>query len=145
MMNRRSRGRDFKSRDRIVELNYVIRFRPEYLDRVLSGSKRVTVRLGIVRPRFGEVLITCGNLVYGVGEIESFEIYRIDQLPENIVREEGFKSKSELLNALRQLYPEIKDTSFVTVIRFKVKKIFKNPKPLNMAVQQFKEGKLSID
>jgi len=123
-----------------VELNYVIRFRPEYLDKVLRGEKNITLRLGIVRPRFGEVLIVCGNKAYGICEIESMDVTTIDKLDEKIVKLEGFKSREELLQALRELYPDVVERDLVTIIRFRVRKIFQRPIPLNKAVTDFKEG-----
>ncbi|NPA23858.1 MAG: ASCH domain-containing protein [Crenarchaeota archaeon] len=134
-------GRDRRRRGReSLELNYVIRFRPEYLDKVLRGEKRVTLRLGIVRPRFGEVLIACGNRAYGLCEIESMEITSIDKLDDKIVKMEGFKSREELIRALRSLYPEVAEKDLVTIIRFRVSKIFQRPIPLNKAVTDLKGG-----
>ncbi len=138
----RQTGRERRtSRDtRIVELNYVLRFRPEYLHKVLSGEKRVTIRLGIVRPRFGELLITCNNLVYGIAEVESLDIRKLEEVPKDVIREEGFRNHKELLEELRKLYPEIRDTTYVTIIRFRVKKIFEKPQDMLKAILRIKQG-----
>ncbi len=144
-MIRKSRRIRYRGRNRVVELNYIIRFKPEHLERVLKGSKRVTLRLGITRPRFREFIIACGSSAYGIGEIECVDIVRLEEIPQHIITEEGFKSRDELIRALKQLYPEIRNSSFVTIIRFNVKKIFSKPKPLIEAVQKFKEGQLDLD
>ncbi len=125
---------------RVAELNYVLRFRPEYLQRVLRGEKRVTIRLGIVRPRFGELLIVCNNLVYGIAEVESIDIRRVEDIPEEVLREEGFRSTKELINELRKLYPEIKDTTYVTIIRFHIKEVFDRPRDMLKMILRIKEG-----
>ncbi len=139
-MSRRRRYSREKRGKTSIELNYVIRFRPEYLDKVLKGEKRVTLRLGIVRPRFGEVLIACGDRAYGLCEIESMEVTSIDKIDERIVKMEGFRSRDELLKALRSLYPEVSEQDLVTIIKFRVSKIFQRPVPLNKAVTDLKEG-----
>ncbi len=132
-------GRD-RERTRVAELNYVLRFKPEYLQRVLRGEKRVTIRLGIVRPRFGELLIVCNNLVYGIAEVESIDIRRIEEIPKEILHEEGFRNIRDLINELRKLYPEIKDTTYVTIIRFRVKEVFDKPKDMMKMILRIKEG-----
>ena len=124
--------------NRVAELNYVIRFKPEYLDRVLSGKKNITLRLGIVRPRFGEIYIVCNDLVYGVAEIESLKLMRLEEITDEIAKREGFRSKEELIRELRKLYPEIRDTSYVTLIQFRVKEIFPRPRKLLDVIKQIR-------
>ena len=123
---------------RFAELNYVIRFKPEFLNQVLSGRKNITIRWGIVRPRFSELLITCNDLVYGIAEIEELKYVKLNEIPDSVIRKEGVKSKEELIKILKELYPEVKESDYVTLIKFKVKKIFRQPRKLIEVIKEVK-------
>ena len=137
-MSRRRRPEYTSRGDRIAELNYVIRFRPEYLDKVLSGRKKLTVRLGIVRPRFGELLIVCDDWVYGIAEVKKLSIMRLEELTDDIAKREGFRNREELIRELKKLYPDVKERNLVTVIEFEVKEVFSRPKRLLDVIRQIK-------
>ena len=123
---------------RFAELNYVIRFKPEFLNQVLSGRKNITIRWGIVRPRFSELLITCNDLVYGIAEIEELKYLKLNEIPNEIIRKEGVKSKEELIRILKELYPDAKETDYVTLIKFRVKKVFRQPRKLIEVIKEIK-------
>ncbi len=123
---------------RVAELNYVIRFKPEHLEKVLSGRKNVTVRLGLVRPRFGELLIVCNDLVYGVAEVKRLDFMRLEELTDDIAKREGFKTREDLIRELKRLYPDAENRSIVTVIEFEVKETFSRPRRLLDVIREIR-------
>ncbi len=138
-MNRKRRLPEYTPRgDRIAELNYVIRFKPEYLDKVLSGKKKITIRLGLVRPRFGEVLIVCNDLVYGIAEVKRVDVMKVEDLTDDIAKREGFRNKDELLRELKKLYPNVRERNLITLIEFEIREVFSRPKKLLEVIRQLK-------
>ncbi len=119
---------------RFIEIDRYITFKRMFLEQVLSGKKRTTIRLGIVRPRYSEVYIACENYVYAIAEIERIEYLKVHELDEDIVKSEGFKCKEELLKALKRIYGKLNTTDYVTLIWFKVKKILDKPKRLDKII-----------
>jgi len=121
---------------RFIEIGKHITFKRMFLEQVLSGKKRSTIRLGIVRPRFSEVYIACENYVYAIAEIERVEYLKVHELDEDIVKSEGFRCREELLKALKRIYSKLDTTDYVTLIWFKVKKIFDKPKRLDKIIEK---------
>ena len=115
---------------RVAKLNQFLRFKPKYLDRVLRGDKRVTLRLGIVMPRRQLVYILSDDMVYGEAIIESVQYARIRELDSNVLREEGVSSLDELVAELRELYGDVKPSDVVSIIRFRI--VRKYPKPIDV-------------
>jgi len=115
---------------RVAKLNQFLRFKPKYLDKVLRGDKRVTLRLGIVMPRKQLVYILSGDMVYGEAIIENVQYMRIREVDTGILREEGVSSIDELVEELKELYGSVKPDDVVSVIRFRV--IRKYPKPVDV-------------
>ena len=112
---------------RIVKLNQFLRFKDKYLDKVLRGEKRVTLRLGIVMPSRQLVYILSGDRVYGEAVIESVQYRRISELDPLTLREEGVSNVEELVDELRELYGDVKPSDVVSVIRFRVLRRYERP------------------
>jgi hypothetical protein len=105
----------------------LLSFKEKYLARVLSGEKRVTIRLGTLRPRFQLVYIACCGMLYGEAVITKVEYIRLRDLGEDVLREEGFRDLDEALSELRELYPRIELGDVVSVIRFSLVRRYENP------------------
>ncbi len=94
-----------------------LRFKRKYREAIISGRKGITIRresdlrpgdlvvLEVGEERIGEALIKC------VDEVRS------DELNEEIAREDGFESLSELLDELRSIYG---DDALMKGVKFKL-------------------------
>ncbi len=123
---------------RFAELNYVIRFKRELLDKVISGRKSVTIRWGIVYPRRRELIIVSNDHAYGIARIIDVKYVKVRDLPDDVIRDEGFRSLSDLISSLKSIYPNIKESDYVTVIRFRVERVFRSPKKLIDVIDKLK-------
>ena len=120
---------------RYVVLGPILRFKKNFLEDVLQGRKTITIRWGILRIKYSDVIIVCENYAYGIASIEKVDYITLRDLPLEIIKSEGFKSKEEFIKVLKKLYPKINDKSYVTVINFKVKEVFKKPLPIQEALK----------
>lgn len=104
-------------------------FDRRYLNALASGRKRITIRVLTSRiPRPGShVYVHSGGKVLGVAKITSVLFKPARALTEHEAREEGFKSREELLSVLKRHYPSLTDDSLVAVIRFEWVKRFDPP------------------
>jgi hypothetical protein len=110
----------------------LLSFKEKYLSRVLSGEKRATIRLGVVRPRFQLVYITCCGMIYGEAVITGVQYAKLKELGSEVLREDGFNSLEEALEELKSLYPKIEPDSVVSVLRFALLRKYEKPVPLEV-------------
>ena len=113
-----------------MELGLFLRFKREHLEKVLSGDKRMTIRWGIVRPRYAVVYVASGGSVYAEALIEGVATMPVRDLDERLAARDGFASLDELLSELRKLYPRLSDNDYITIIRFTVVRRFDPPIPI---------------
>ena len=104
-------------------------FDGRYLNALMSGRKKITIRVPTARiPRPGSrVYVHSGGKVLGVAKITSVLFKPAKALTEREAREEGFRSREELISALKKHYPSLTDDSLVAVIRFEWVKKFDPP------------------
>jgi len=100
-----------------------------YLRGILAGRKTATIRLGVVYVPYKRVFLECGGRVYGELEVTGVEYKRLSELDEDMAREDGFASLSELIAALTGIYPSITPEDTVTIIRFKL--LARYPEPVS--------------
>lgn len=110
----------------------LLSFKEKYLGRVLSGEKKATIRLGVVRPRFQLVYIACCGMIYGEAVITSVQYARLKELSSEVLKEDGFNSLEEALEELKSLYPRIEPDSMVSVLRFALLRKYERPVPLDV-------------
>ncbi len=94
----------------------------EYGELLLSGRKKATVRLGIVRPKYEEIIVHSGGRPIAKIRVTGVEVKRVAELTEEDARIDGFESREELLEALRRSYGSISPSDYVTIIRFELVK-----------------------
>ncbi|WP_456482406.1 ASCH domain-containing protein [Methanopyrus sp.] len=101
----------------------------EYKDKLLRGEKRATIRVGRVPgARPGKVVyIHCGGYVYGKVRITDVRTKRVRDLTDEDAKLDGFENREELLKALRDHYPNLRDDDIVTIIEFKWVERFDEP------------------
>lgn len=112
-------------------LGLTLSFKEKYLGRVLSGEKRVTIRLGVLRPRFQLVYIACCGMLYGEAVITKVEYVKLRDLSRDVLEEEGFKDLEEALAELRAIYPGIDLDDVVSIIRFSLVRRYERPISIN--------------
>jgi len=102
------------------ELRKYLSFKRDYLNSVLSGRKRTTIRLGIVTPRTPRVYLECNGKIYGELYIESTEYVKFSELTEKDAVRDGFNSLEELKDALKNIYTNLSGGDWVTIIHFRL-------------------------
>jgi len=94
----------------------------EHADKLLKGIKETTIRLGVVKPKYDEVIIHGYGRPLAKAKIVSVEVKRVRDLTINDAKRDGFNSLKELLDALREAYGEIHEDDPVTIITLRVTK-----------------------
>ncbi|AFK50654.1 hypothetical protein TCELL_0229 [Thermogladius calderae 1633] len=97
-------------------------FRGEYAEKIIEGSKTTTIRRGIVRPRYKQVVVHAGSRPIALARVEYVYYKRLRDISESEARRDGFESRAELVSELRKIYPGIRDDEYVTVIGLRVVK-----------------------
>jgi len=92
----------------------------KYVDLILEGKKTLTIRLGIVKPRYEEIIIHGGGRP--IAKVKIIRVYhkRIGELSDDDAIKDGFENRKELINELRKIYEKIGDDDWVTLIEFKI-------------------------
>lgn len=91
-----------------------------YVDKVLSNEKKATIRKGVVKPKYGEIIIHAGGRPIAKAKITRVYYKKLRELGEYEARVEGFNSVEELMQELRRVYGNVKDDDYFTVIEFKI-------------------------
>lgn len=92
----------------------------EYVDDILKGRKRATIRLGLVKVKYDELIVHGGGRPVAKVKVKSVRYKRVRELNDEDARLDGFRSREELLEALRKAYGDIKPDDYVTIIEFDV-------------------------
>jgi len=92
----------------------------KYVDLILSGKKTLTIRLGIVKPRYEEIIVHGGGRP--IAKVKVTRVYhkRIKELSDNDAAKDGFRSREELVKELKRIYEDLNENDWVTLIEFKV-------------------------
>ncbi len=101
----------------------------EYKDKLLRGEKKATIRVGHVRgARPGKVVfLHCGGYVYGKVRITDVRTKKVSELTDRDAKLDGFENREELIKALKEHYPDLKDDDIVTIIEFEWVEKFDEP------------------
>ncbi|MFN3803778.1 MAG: ASCH domain-containing protein [Pyrobaculum sp.] len=115
---------------REAELGPYLKFRERYLEKVLTGVKRVTIRHGVVRPRFSFMYIVCCEHIYAEAVITKVYYTKLGRVGEEVIKAEGLESREVLLQELREIYGDVDEEDPVTVIYFTVVRRYERPVPV---------------
>jgi hypothetical protein len=86
---------------------------------VEDGTKTITVRKGKRNYFPGDfVRVGCDSYGWYLGMIESVEQMPLGDVPQSAREDDGFQSHEEMVETLREFYPDIDRSSDVTVIRW---------------------------
>lgn len=104
-----------------------LNFSKEYLKKLLSGKKLMTIRRGKRKFEVGdEVEIYCGGKKIGKVKIISVRYKTLPEINLEDIRKDGFRSKRKLKKALRKHYRKLRKNDIFTLIEFEwVEKIEK--------------------
>lgn len=97
-------------------------FKKEYGRNIILGKKTSTIRLRS-NIRKGDVVdVRVGSVHVGRAVIEDVITKKISELTDADARDDGFKSREDLLNELRKIYGghRIRDDTEVKLIKFRL-------------------------
>ncbi len=100
------------------KLGKILRFKEKYLRMLLYEGKDTTIRRGIVTPGSQTVYLESGGKIYGEATISGVKFTKISELTDEDAARDGFTSREELVKALKEIYPDMGEEEWVTVIRF---------------------------
>jgi hypothetical protein len=93
---------------------------PDHSDNIISGQKKITIRNGERDYRVGDTLaLGCHLLNWCVlADITEVRYCPLEEITEEEARDDGFSSPEEMLEGMRNYYPDINYQSRVTVVRW---------------------------
>lgn len=94
--------------------------RREYAEKLLTGEKRATIRLGKVIPKYFDIIIHSGGRPICKATITGVSYKKVSELTDEDARKDGFRDKRELIKELKKVYGNIRDDDLVTIIELKV-------------------------
>ena len=98
-----------------------LNFSEDFTERILSGRKRATLRLGVKDYREGEeVILRAGERVLGKARILRVRTLRFSDLSQEDVEMDGYSSKRDLERDLKKFYGDFKENSIFTQIVFEL-------------------------
>ncbi|WP_461865382.1 ASCH domain-containing protein [Thermococcus sp.] len=102
-----------------------LKFNGRYKELILNGKKRATIRVRKVNLTPGdEILLHSGGYVLGRALIKKVEEKSLSELTDEDAQKDGFKTRNELINALKKHYKNINPDTKVTVVEFELKERF---------------------
>jgi len=107
-------------RQRYKFLGKHIMVKGKYVEKILDGRKRATVRKGLVKTKYPEIIIHGGGRPVAKARIKAVTHKRVGELTDEDARLDGFNSRDELIRELRRVYGELSEEDWVTIIEFEV-------------------------
>jgi hypothetical protein len=106
----------------------VLKFLPEFREKILAGDKVSTIRKGRVEKyKEGDVVdLMAGDEFIGEAIITNVKHRIFKEVSPTDARKDGFKSKSELKKALKKIYGTFKGNDLITQIEFRLVKRMKD-------------------
>lgn len=97
-------------------------FKKEYGRSIILGKKTTTIRLSSNVKKGDIVDVRVGDVHVGRAIIESVTVKKVSELTDSDARDDGFRSKEDLLNELRKIYGKqrITDDTEVKLIKFRL-------------------------
>ena len=106
--------------ERVKFIGRHLMLRGAYADKLLSGEKATTVRLGIFKPKYDEVIVHGHGRPLAKARITRVEYKLVRELTEEDARRDGFSSLEEMLDALKKVYGDISPDDKVTILHLEV-------------------------
>ncbi len=98
-----------------------INFDKEYVEPILSGKKKTTIRKGIKSYPVGRVVyLLADNKPFAKAVVKKVVVKRVYELTEDDAKIDGFDSVNNLLEALKKIYGSINENEFVSIVYFEI-------------------------
>ncbi|RIK76513.1 hypothetical protein DCC62_11315 [candidate division KSB1 bacterium] len=94
-----------------------MRLLPEYLESIRNGRKKSTIRIGRRVVRGNKLIFDSSNSMLQVA-VKQVRYKKFSEFDEEDAHKDGFNSLVELREAVKAIYPDIKDSSRMTIIEF---------------------------
>jgi len=92
------------------------------IDVAMSGEKTITIREGHRDYKPGKVILACPDVNWCMeAEVVNVRHTTLNDITEDEYIKDGFVSRTDLFEGLRDYYPDLDLTSTVTVIQLKCK------------------------
>ena len=102
-----------------------LNFSEDFMEKIISGEKKATLRLGIKDYKPGEkVIIRCGNKVIGRAIIKDVKIKTFEELNYVDIMMDGYESKEDLRKKLEEFYGKFDENALFTQIIFELSEIY---------------------
>jgi len=119
-----------------------LQFLKKYKDALLSGEKKLTIRVTKPNLRRGDIFIAhCGGKVIGKFRVTDIYVKKLKDITDEEARLDGFSSKEELIRELKNYYKNLGEDKELVIIRFEPVEIFKR----EISSEDFAWGGSKID
>jgi len=90
------------------------------VDSAMNGEKTITIREGHRDYQVGKVILACPDIHWSMNsEVVSVKHTTLDEITDEEYTEDGFVSRADMFEGLKNYYPDLELNSPVTVIRLK--------------------------
>ena len=117
-------------------------FKAKYIEQLFNGEKTTTVRRGIITPRYDVVYIESGGKIHGTARVKFVHYTKLGELTNEDAVKDGFSSKDELIQTLREIYPDIGKDEWVTIISLGNLNRFSEPLPIELVNRDIDSDKI---
>ncbi len=92
----------------------------KYVKDLLNGRKKATIRKGIVKPKYHEIIIHGGGKPVAKARIKSITYKRLSELTDQDAVLDGFTSREELVRELEKVYGKLDPNEWVSIIELEI-------------------------
>jgi hypothetical protein len=89
----------------------------KFFEKVKDGTKTSTVRYGLRNYELGDCLFY-SDIQSTMVKINMISYCSFSGLTDSDAKREGYETKEELQNAVREFYPAVQDTDTMTIVTF---------------------------
>ncbi len=106
-----------------------IMLKGEYVDKLLKGEKKSTIRRGFVIPKYKEMIVHGGGRPVAVIRVTRVVRKKIKDLTDEDAKRDGIENREKLIEELKRAYKDLKEDELVTIIEFEVVRRLDNLEP----------------
>lgn len=99
-----------------------IMLKGEYVEKLLKGEKKSTIRKGYVIPKYKEMIVHGGGKPVAVIRVTKVTRKRVKELTDEDAKKDGIENREKLIEELKKAYEDLKEDDLVTIIEFEVVK-----------------------
>ncbi|MEM0000760.1 MAG: ASCH domain-containing protein [Desulfurococcaceae archaeon] len=91
-----------------------------YVEKLLRSEKKATIRKGIFKPKYDEVIIHAGGKPVAKAKIKRVYYKKLKELGEYEAQIEGYTDVDGLISELKRVYGHVHDDDYFTIIELEV-------------------------